>query len=157
MRTLLALDDGGLSARSAATVASESRTTLRDAQSTLAATALDSERLHDSTLDDDALSSSSEVSEIDVVGGVSISSEAQRSTIATNATSRVASEAMVASSGNADAAVDDDDEIGGDDDEFDLNADVSDDEENDDYDDKGNLVYSVPPCDRVGLNDGMDG
>jgi hypothetical protein len=39
----------------------------------------------------------------------------------------------------------------------DLNADVSDDEENDDYDAKGNLLYSVPPCDRVGLNDGMDG
>lgn len=39
----------------------------------------------------------------------------------------------------------------------DLNADVSDDEENDDYDDKGNLLYSVPPSDRVGLNDGMDG
>ncbi len=39
----------------------------------------------------------------------------------------------------------------------DLNADVSDDEENDDYDEKGNLLYSVPPSERVGLNDGMDG
>jgi len=35
----------------------------------------------------------------------------------------------------------------------------TDDEENDDYDEHGNLryLYSVPPEDRVGLNDGMDG